>query len=1101
MTPRTKCNSLFKIKEINTMPTETLSGYRLSPLQRRLWLAQQEGIDYRAQCGLWLQGQLDAPRFKEALQKMVSRHEILRTSFHRAAGMKVPLQIIRDQVNPEWQVVDWSACGDGGFEERICELLRAEGRRPFDWERGPLVRVCLASLSADKHFFLLTVPTLCGDGETLKNLVKEIRCLYAGDIAGRELEEQPLQYADFSEWHNQLLEAEDEDSQAGKKYWGRLSLASMPPLALPFQKRPQSETGVEPDYPQFTIPLEVMAKIKALAQQHEASTGTVLLAAWHALLGRLTGQSDIVVGNTLDGRKQEELRGAMGLFAPTVPIVAHLDDQSFIDLLDQVRGAVTAAIQWQEYFDIDTVPLPTVHFECTTGLSRQAVDGVVFSEHGLSCHVGSFLLKLSIALQEDSTRATIAYDPERFQREDVQRLAGYLQRLLEGVTLDPRVSVNHLEILDPEESRRLLVSCNQTAAKYPFDRCIHELFEKQAARTSERSALVFEEQLFSYVQLNARANQLAHYLRQQGVGRNVPVGLCMERSAEMLVGLLGILKAGGAYVPLHSELPKARLAYQIAETKSPLVITQESLLPQLPEIEAVVFCLDRDLAKLTSQPLTNPGLINDSNDLAYVIYTSGSTGVPKGVAVRHRNLVNYAHFIRSKLGLDKLENSSGFDFATVSTLSADLGNTCIFPSLISGGCLHVISYETSMDANRFARYVAAHPIDVLKITPSHLSALLAIQPGEAILPRKFLILGGEASSWELIRRVKEAGKCAVVNHYGPTETTVGSLTFTVSESAGSGVDSATVPIGRPIANTEVYILDSRHKPTPFGAPGELCIGGAGLAQGYLNQPQETAKRFVKNPFSNDASARLYKTGDRVRYLPDGNIEFLGRLDQQVKIRGFRVEPAEIEGVLRQHPALQQAVVVAQDNISGDKRLVAYFVPVLGRGAQMDELRSFLLEQLPDYMVPSVYVALESLPLTPNGKVDYRALPDPDQARPQADKTFVAPRNEVEEVLAGIWAEVLKLDQVGIHDNFFELGGHSLLATQVISRIRAAFEVQLPLRSIFEAPTVAGLAKAVAQCHDERTDDAELSRMLAELEGLPEEEVQRLLALEMQQEAG
>jgi amino acid adenylation domain-containing protein len=1091
------------------MQTETLSGYRLSPVQQRLWLAQQEGINYLSQCGLWLQGQLDPKRLEEALQKAMSRHEILRTSFRRAAGLKIPLQTIRDKVNPEWQMADWTAGADGGYEPRIRDLIRAERGRPFDWENGPLTRAYLATLSSDKYFFLITIPALCGDRETLKNLMKEVECFYAGDCGGQELEEQPVQYADFSEWQNQLLGADDEDSQTGKKHW--LSSEPIPQLTLPFQKTPPSGADVEPEQISFTIPVDVMTKIEALAKEHASAAGTVLLAAWQALLGRLTGQSDIVVGCTLDGRKQQELQAAMGLFAQTVPILVHLENQSLIDLLDQGRKAVTSAVQWQEYFDGDTVPLPTVHFEFTPGLSRKTVDGVLFSEHGLSSRLGRYLLKLSIEQGEDSTKATLDFDPTQFQPADVHRLAGYLQRLLQGIVLDPKAPVNQVEILDPDESRQLLVTCNQTAANYPFDRCVQELFEEQAAKTPNRLALVFEDQQFTYGELNARANQLAHWLRGQRVGPNVLVGLCVERSAEMVIALLGILKAGGAYVPLHPELPKARIAHQLSESQAPLVITQEKLRGQLQESKCEILCLDRDLPALVDQPKTNPGLVNSSEDLVYVIYTSGSTGIPKGVAVRHRNLMNYSWFIKHLLELPGA--GDGWHFATVSTLSADLGNTCIFPSLICGGCMHVMRYETAMDGKQFARYLSEHPVDVLKITPSHLSALLATQGGETILPRKFLILGGEASSWDLIRRVKEAGKCAVINHYGPTETTVGSLTFTVSESTGSKTDSATVPIGRPIANTQVYILDSHLKPAPPGSPGELCIGGAGVAQGYLNQPQQTAERFIKNPFSNDPSARIYRTGDRARYLPDGTVEFLGRLDQQVKILGFRVEPAEVERVLRQHPAIQQAVVVAQDNESGDKRLVAYFVPLplapvpsppgeegrgmRGQGTKMDELRSFLLEQLPDYMVPGTFVGLERLPLTANGKVDYRALPDPDQARPQPDKTFVPPRNEVEQVLAGIWAEVLKLDQVGVHDNFFELGGHSLLATQIISRIRTAFEVQLPLRSIFEAPTVSALALAIEQIQSDTPQAEEIDQLVAELEGLSEDEVQRLLAMEPQ----
>jgi amino acid adenylation domain-containing protein len=1085
------------------MQNKTLTGFRLSPQQKRLWISQQDSLAYLAQCALLLEGKLDAPALQDALRKVMDRHEILRTTFHRRSGMKIPLQAIADRTLPEWRTVDRCACQAAEQDARIAQLLREEAGRPFDYQHGPLVRACLLALSADKHVLVLSLPALCADTQTLKSLVQEICLFYSGGSPGEQVPEQPLQYADFSEWQNQLLETNDGESQSGKAFWSELILDSLPPQIVPFQEKPAPEAKFIPDSVMLKIDHEIFRTVEELARLYKSSPGTFLLTCWYALLGRLSGLPDIVVGTVLDGRKQEELQGALGLYAQVLPVRAHLENSPFVDLLRQVQESVGNVRQWQEYFDYEETAesvgkgrRTTADFEFEVVPSRRSAGNISFLVYRQCCHLNPFSLKLSCTKVDGSCCAAFYFDPQLVRREEVQRIAGYFERLLASVIVDPKAPIDSLEILSPAEQQQLLVTFNQTQASYPFDKCIHQLFEEQVERTPNRPALVFEGRQFTYAELNVRANQVAHFLRRRGVGPNVAVGLCVERSAEMVIGVLGILKAGGAYVPIHSELPKARLAYQIAETKAPLVVTQEKLLELLAEIPGEPLCLDRDLAVLANEPRTNPPAITTAEDLVYVIYTSGSTGVPKGVAVRHRNLVNYSHFIERKLGLEE-ESDREQHFATVSTLSADLGNTCIFSSLISGGCLHVISYETSMDGNSFARYVSKHPIDVLKITPSHLSALLATQEGGAILPRKYLILGGETCSWELIQRVTKVAQCAVINHYGPTETTVGSLTFSLREKALTSETAATVPIGRPIANTEVYILNPYGKPVPVGAPGELCIGGAGVARGYLNQPEQTADRFIHHPFSTDPDARLYKTGDRARFLPDGNVEFLGRLDQQVKIRGFRVEPAEIEAVLRRLATVQQAVVVAQDDKSGEKGLVAYFVKVPGRGAKVDELRSFLLEQLPDYMVPSVYVALESLPLTPNGKVDYRALPAPDQVRPQAEKIFVAPRNEVEEVLAAIWVEVLKLDQVGIHDNFFELGGHSLLATQIISRIRTAFQVQLPLRSIFETPTVADLAQAIVQIQSETPQAEEIDRLLGELEGLSEEEVQRLLAIEMQ----
>jgi amino acid adenylation domain-containing protein len=540
----------------------------------------------------------------------------------------------------------------------------------------------------------------------------------------------------------------------------------------------------------------------------------------------------------------------------------------------------------------------------------------------------------------------------------------------------------------------------------------------------------------------------------------------------LIVGLLGILKAGGAYVPLNPDHPQERLETQLRESQSLLLVTNGNVkLDFDSKID-----LQRDRAMLAAEPNDNPQPITTAENLVYVIYTSGSTGLPKGVAVRHRNLVNYTQAILRLLEVDR-----PLAFATVSTISADLGNTCIFPSLLSGGCLHILSYEVAMEGDRLRDYFARRPIDVLKIVPSHLHGLLATQAGGGILPAKYLILGGEALSWDLVQQI--AGlehSCRIINHYGPTETTVGSLTFAVDESAAGY--SVTVPIGRPLANTRCYILDRWQRPVVPGVIGELCIGGAGVAAGYLNQPAETATRFVQDPIEH--GARMYRTGDLARYLVDGNIEFLGRVDHQVKVRGHRVELGEIEAVLAAHPGVRQAVVIARRD--DDVRIVAYIV---GASMPHDELRASLRKKLPEYMLPSAFVFLKTLPLTPNGKVDRAALPVPEHAR-AGQTEFVAPRTPVEEKLAGMWAGLLKLKTIGVHDNFFELGGHSLLATQVVSRMRKEFQVEITLVSLFESPTVAAMAEKIEKATADTT-----ARLLLELDQLSDDEAGRLLGLE------
>jgi amino acid adenylation domain-containing protein len=1067
------------------MHDESTAGFRLSPQQKQVWFAQEEVPGLCSQCAVAIDGELDVESLAQALIRVVERHEILRTIFRRPAGMKLPLQVIRESQPVALERANLRCAAE------LEELLEKE-RRLFDLGEGPLLRATLARQTGGPPLLLLTVPSLVADGSSLRCLVRELTHFSAGRAGDGEIPEQPLQYADFSEWRNELADAGGDD--AGRSYWQEQDLSSVPALALPLQSRSALTGAFTPARVAVPIAANSLVRIGAAARELGADAEAVVLAAWNVLLWRLTGQEDFVVGIRYDGRSYEEIEGALGLFARDLPIRFHVEDQPFGDLVRQMAKAVAQVRKWHDTAPEagDRVP---VGFAFETGPARFSANGTSYAFQRLVSGFGMYSLQLHCTWGDDHAEAEMSYDARLFRRADVERFARYFERLLGGLLVRPSAAALAVDLMDDAERRQTLVEFNQPATDYPRTQCIHQLFEEQAARNPSRPALAFDGRRWTYAELNARANQLAHHLRKLNVGPGVSVGLCLERSGETIIGLLAILKAGGAYVPLLPDHPKTRLAHQLAETKAPVLLTQEKILAQMPPFGGSIVCIDRDQAQWHDQPVANPTHVNGPDDLVYVIYTSGSTGTPKGVAVRHRNLVNYSHFIRSRLGLNDADSGSGLHFATVSTLAADLGNTCVFPALISGGCLHVISYDTSMETGRFAGYVARNPIDVLKITPSHLNALLATAEGRGVLPARFLILGGEAVSWDLVRRVRDLGQCAVINHYGPTETTVGSLTFSVDGNEVVRNLAATVPVGRPIANTEIYILDRSRKPVPVGVPGELYIGGAGVAAGYVNQPEQTAERFVPDAYSGRPDARLYRTGDVVRMLPGGNVEFLGRADGQVKIRGFRVEPAEVEAAMRKHANVGQAVVTPCEDKSGDRRLVAYVVPQPGRTVSADELKAFLQERLPDHMTPSAIVTLQALPLTPNGKVDHKALPDPEQARTAADKNYTAPRNAVEDALAKIWAEVVGVARVGVHDNFFDLGGHSLMATQVISRASAALSVQVPLRLIFERPTVAGLAEAIAALGGQAAED--MDHVLAELESLSEDEVQRLLALERQ----
>jgi amino acid adenylation domain-containing protein len=1063
------------------MSSPGTAGFQLSPQQKHIWSLQQDQ-QFFAQIAVLLEGKLDQQRLHAALMKIYHRHEILRTVFQRNPGMKFPFQVVN--ANATFSCFRSALAEDATEESQLQDALEAQAEA--DLLDGIAFNVALIDGSQDRHFVLFTLPAMCADAGTLGNLVQELREFYAEPTSAAS---DPLQYADYSEWQNELLQKNDEESAAGKAFWKKHDISRIPPLVLPFESKSKPGTRFAPE--SVAVPVESSTWDELDSATDDPSAW--LLAAWQGLLWRLTGQAEFALGVVSDGRSHEELTAAIGLFSKALPLYCNFEqDTPFADLVKSARSAYSDAVDHLDFLELSGNDLP-VGFSVEELPSEESDAELTFSVYAQRCEINRFHLQLKCIEQSGSWKLNLVYDPEKFQIDIVERIAQRFAMLFAAAVTNPALAISALPIMDEGERQQVLVSFNQTVADYSRDKAIQQLFEEQAALKPNVSALRCGEQHFTYTELNARANQLAHLLRNRGVKNNVPVGLCVERSADMIIGVMGILKAGGCYVPLVPDNPKSRLAHQITEINAPVVVTQQHLLERLPEFAGSTICLDRDASLLNQEPTANPGTISHPDDLVYVIYTSGSTGVPKGVAVRHRNLVNYSQFICKRLGLENYPE--GLNFATVSTISADLGNTCIFPALISGGCLHVIPYEMAMAANLYAKHVAAHPIDVLKITPSHFTTLLNAPEGTAVIPRKFLILGGEASSWHLLDRIQQASDCTVINHYGPTEATVGCCTFNTRESNVSMWNPATIPIGTPIANDEIYVLDQRLEPAPVGVAGELCIGGAGLAQGYWNQPEQTADRFIPHPFSKEPGARLYRTGDLARFLPDGNIEFMGRIDHQVKIRGFRVEPAEIEAMVKQYPSVKQNVVLPYEDQSGEKRLAAYVVAE--KPIKAEDLRAFLLQQLPEYMVPSAFLMLDSIPLTANGKVDMRALPSAEHGQSQAEREFISPRTPEEEKVVAIWTEVLKLDRISVNDNFFELGGHSLLATQIISRIRNVFRVQMPLHSFLETPTIAGLAEKISQCPPAESEEEEMARLLQELDGLSDEEAERLLATDTQ----
>jgi amino acid adenylation domain-containing protein len=1039
---------------------------RLSFAQERLWLVDQ--IDpgnpaYNVPDPLRLVGPLDVPAFERALDEVVRRHEVLRTTFATADGR--PVQIIHAEVPFRGALVDLSALPAAEREPKARAIVAEEARLPFDLARGPLLRARLIRLDAEQHVLALTMHHIVSDAWTRGIMSREIRALYEAFRVGEAspLPELAVQYADYAEWQRGWLAGDVLAQQLG--YW-KQNLAGAPlALELPTDRpRPPVQTfrgGLRG----MVLAPEATKALHDLSRKEGLTLYMTLLTALSLLLYRYTGQPDVLVGTSIAGRTHAETEKLVGFFINALVLRTVVDDDETLRaLLQQVRTTCLGAYAHQDMPferlvhelspepDRSRAPLFQVIFTMQNapraGLALPGLE--IRSLGGGGSTTAKYDLTFLMGDIEGRLNFSIEFNADLFDATTVERMLRQLSTLLVAMPKALEKKVREIGILPDDERARLLTAWNPAAAAAPEDACLHDLFEAQVDRTPDALALVAGGSRLTYAELDRRANQLAHHLRTLGVGAESVVGLCLGRGAEIIVGLLGILKAGGAYVPLEPGYPAARIAQILGEAGAKIVVTQAALAASMPAFVQAIL-VDAEAARLAAELSERLETETSSSNLAYVLFTSGSTGKPKGVAVEHRQLVNYTLGVGERLGLP-----AGASYAHVSTFAADLGNTVLFPPLVTGGVLHVIAEELTTDPDALGAYFAREGIDCLKIVPSHLAALLAAaQPGR-VLPRTLLVLGGEASRWELIDRLARlAPSLRVLNHYGPTETTVGVLTYAVT--SGDRPATAIVPLGKPLPNNRVHVLDARMEPTPTGVPGEVYIGGAQVARGYLDQPELTRERFVADPFT--PGARLYKTGDRARYLPDGNLVFLGRVDFQVKIRGFRIELGEVEAALAAHPGVQEAVVLALDD--GDtKRLAAFVVKASGAEAPSSEaLAAFVAERLPEAMVPASITLLDALPLSSNGKIDRRALATIETPREVAGE-YAAPRTPTEEVLASIWADVFARPRVGTDERFSDLGGHSLLAIQIVARAREAFQAEIPLRTIFEHPTIGALAATV-----------------------------------------
>ena len=1032
--------------------------------QQQMWLLSQlepNNSFYSELEALRLKGFLNVVALEQSINKIIQRHEALRTNFVTVDGQ--PVQVIATSLTLKMSVVDLTALPLSEVEVSAQRLATAQAQQPFDLTTDPLIQATLLKQKDTEHILLLKIHHIVWDGWSMGVFFQELAAFYTSfcNDLSFELPSLPIQYADFAVWQRQWLTPEVFSSQLA--YWKQKLEGAPALLELPSDRvRPSIQT-YRGAHQRVALSKELTLALMSLSQRQGVTLFMTLLAAFQTLLSRYTGQTDICVGTAHANRSCPEIEGLIGFFVNTLVLRTCLSgNPSFEDVLSRVRDVALGAYahadlpfeklveQLQPERSLSYTPLVQVMLVLNEPMPQIQMTGLTVSSLGVETTTAKFDLTLSLENTATGLMGVWKYNTDLFDASTIARMAGHFQTLLEGIVSNPTRRLSDLPLLREQEQQQLLVEWNNTFAAFPTA-CVHQLFEEQVERSPDTIAVVFEGEQLTYRELNQRANQLAHHLKTLGVGAEVLVGIYVERSIEMVVSLLGILKAGGAYLPLDPALPQESLAFRLIDAQVSILLTQKGLLKREEAQVQTVLYLNADWELIAQQSSANPNSEAIPENLAYVLYTSGSTGQPKGVAIEHQQILNYLHGI-----LDKLQLPTGASFATVSTFAADLGNTAIFPALCTGGCLHIVSQELSTDPKALAEYFVRHPIDCLKITPAHLASLLASNASASILPRQCLVLGGEAASWDLIEKIQQyAPNCRILNHYGPTETTVGVLTYPVSNKQAS-YNSKTVPIGRPIANTQVYILDRLLKPVPIGVPGELHIGGASLARGYLNDLGLTAEKFISNPFNDRTGTHLYKTGDNARYLPDGNIEFLGRLDRQVKIRGFRIELSEVETAIASHPAVRETVVVAREDIPGHKYLAAYIVSNQKEALTSSTLRDFLKEKLPSYMVPGAFVMLNALPLTPNGKVDHQALPTPDTASQELETAFVAARTRLEEILARIWCEVLHLQQVSIQDNFFELGGDSILSIQIIAKTNIA-GLQLTPKQIFQHQTIAELA--------------------------------------------
>ncbi len=1062
--------------------------------QQRLWFLDrlEPGCyAYNMPGAVRISGSLDQAALEKSLDEIVRRHETLRTTFPLRGGK--PVQAIAAPAPLTLPVTDLRELPLPEREAQLDEIMTREAHEPFDLARGPLLRIKLVRQADDEHVLLVTMHHIVSDGWSLELFLRELATLYQAYTEGAEspLPQLPIQYADFASWQRNWLKVEKLGSLLG--YWVQQLKDAPPVLELPNDHLRPASRGYNGAKQSVMLPQSLTDELKRLSREQGVTLFMVLAAAFKVVLYRYSGQQDIVIGIPSANRNQAEIEELIGFFVNTLVLRTDLSGSpTFRTLLGKIREAVIDACTHQDLpfeklveelqpeRDASHTPL----FQVMLVQQKQLMPeldcaGVCFRPLEVDTTTAKFDLTLNFAEADQELRLTLEYSTDLFEAATARRMLGHLQTLLESAVANPEQHISELPLLTNDEQQQLSEWNDNTGRDYPAD-CIHSMIEKQTNLTPDSVAIIFDKDRQTYRELNARANQIAHLLQRHGVGAESFVGIYLKRTPEMLAGILGVLKAGGAYVPIDRKYPPERIKLLLEDCGVSALLTQTSLLKNLPEHEMPAICLDRDLEILSAQSMENPVSDVQPDNLAYVIYTSCSTGMPKGVAITHQSVTTFLRWAQEVFSAEQLRG-----VLASTSISFDLSVFEIFLPLSVGGKVIL-----ARDAGELPQLAARDEVSLINTVPSAMAKLIRMRNWPETV--KTVGLGGEAANPELVKQIyKQTGASQVWDLYGPTEATVYSTHSLIPKETGG-----LISIGRPIACSHAYLLDQYLQPVPVGVTADLYLGGAGLARGYLRRPALTAEKFIPNPFGTTPGARLYRTGDLARYLPDGNIEYLGRMDHQVKIRGFRIELGEIEAALAEHPIVRDVVVLMREDTPEDKRIIAYLTLNQECASPADELRRKLKEKLPSFMIPASFIFLDAMPLTPNGKIDRKVLPAPGHTRPNnISEAFAPARTPIEEMMATIWRQILEIEKVGIHDNFFSLGGHSLLAAQVVNRVRDTFNVDLPLRLFFETPTVADFAAYVARSQMGEADDATLSAALAELSQLSPEEKEALLAVQ------